>query len=33
MAAELQAQVWAKTDGHCWYCGKKMEPWKQEERW
>jgi HNH endonuclease len=27
MAVELRAQVWAKTDGHCWYCGKKMNPW------
>src|ERR1043165_9306854 len=27
MAQDTRAQVWAKTHGHCWYCGKLMNPW------
>lgn len=27
MAPDVKAQVWAKTNGHCWYCGKLMNPW------
>lgn len=27
MGTDQRAQVWAKTDGHCWYCGKQMNPW------
>jgi hypothetical protein len=23
---EHRAEVWAKTNGHCWYCGKLMNP-------
>ena len=25
---ERRAQVWAKTNGYCWYCGKLMNPWE-----
>ena len=27
MQTEIRAQVWAKTNGQCWYCGKLMNPW------
>lgn len=27
MELETRAQVWGKTNGHCWYCGKIMNPW------
>jgi 5-methylcytosine-specific restriction protein A len=27
METDTRAQVWAKTQGHCWYCGKLMNPW------
>ena len=27
METDARAQVWAKTNGHCWYCGKLMNPW------
>ena len=27
METDTRAQVWAKTHGHCWYCGKLMNPW------
>ena len=27
MGTDVRAQVWAKTNGHCWYCGKLMNPW------
>jgi hypothetical protein len=23
-----RARVWAKTAGHCWYCGTRMNPWQ-----
>src|SRR5215471_20810646 len=23
---QYRPQVWAKTNGHCWYCGKQMNP-------
>ena len=26
MSPEVKSQVWAKTNGHCWYCGKLMNP-------
>ena len=28
MQTEIRAQVWAKTNGHCWYCGTLMNPWE-----
>ena len=27
MDTDQRAEVWAKTNGHCWYCGKSMNPW------
>ena len=27
METDTRAQVWAKTNGYCWYCGKLMNPW------
>jgi hypothetical protein len=27
MVTDTHAQVWAKTQGHCWYCGKLLNPW------
>lgn len=28
MDVDSRAQVWAKTNGQCWYCGKLMNPWE-----
>jgi HNH endonuclease len=28
MGTDRRAQVWAKTNGHCWYCGKHMNPFE-----
>ena len=25
--AKLRATIWSKTDGICWYCGEKTNPW------
>ncbi len=25
-SAKLKGMVWDKSKGHCWYCGKKMNP-------
>jgi hypothetical protein len=27
LSPEMKAQIWAKTQGYCWYCGKLMNPW------
>ena len=27
MSLDQRAQVWAKTHGRCWYCGKQCNPW------
>jgi 5-methylcytosine-specific restriction endonuclease McrA len=26
--SDLRAQIWDKTQGHCWYCGRLMNPWR-----
>ena len=27
MGTDQRAEVWAKTSGYCWYCGRLMNPW------